>query len=364
MKKLIAFEYAENSYTLSQSTDAISNTKERIIYIDFLRGFAAILVVVLHCISDYIINPALYSSTSWYINIVLNAIVRTAVPIFFMISGYLMLSSDNTKNFKLFYKKRLVHIFIPLIFWNIAYFVYKVFTGYMEFGIGNFLKEFLNYGTQYHLWFLYTLIALYLISPFLKIVIDNCNIKHLLWFLFLTLFSTSIIPFINYFLDINIYLFDPLFNGYVGCFLMGYILGKTKLNNIKILLFNACALICFILSVLTHHFSSSNQSINLVLNSGHSLCHYVLAATLFINARFWIKNNINPVFKKCILLLSNISFGIYLIHAMVLDVVSNHFMIDASPIVCSMYKFCITIIVSSIISYIFGKIKYIKKIVL
>ena len=70
------------------------------------------------------------------------------------------------------------------------------------------------------------------------------------------------------------------------------------------------------------------------------------------------------VFKPIVNVISKYSFGIYLIHAAVIDVVSKHFMIDASPIVSSVYVFGISFVVSFAISFLLGKIKYVRKIVL
>ena len=111
---------------------------KRILYLDFLRSFAIIMVVILHSISDYIVRADLFSTTSWYVNLFLNAFSRTGVPIFFMISGCLILSSDVTANFGEFYKRRLTHITIPLVFWNAAYFISKCVFGYIKFDISLF----------------------------------------------------------------------------------------------------------------------------------------------------------------------------------------------------------------------------------
>ena len=54
----------------------MANSK-RVFYLDFIRSFAIIMVLVLHSISNFISNPQIYGQPSWYIYLVLNAFTRT-----------------------------------------------------------------------------------------------------------------------------------------------------------------------------------------------------------------------------------------------------------------------------------------------
>ena len=336
--------------------------KQRVFYLDFLRSFAIVMVLILHSISPYISRPDLYGTTSWYIYIVLNAFVRTGVPIFFMISGYLLLTSDKCKNFKEFYKKSFIHIGIPLVFWNVAYYIGKCIFNNTNFEITQLLSQFIDCGTEYHLWYLYTLIGIYLIAPFLKILVEHCNVEQLIWLLFLMMFCTTIRPFINTITPIYIYLFDPLFNGYISCFLLGYILGNIKYDYKKIAIFSILGITCFFVSAIGHNILSSSEKINLTFNSGYSLCHYGLAASIFVVSKVLFEKK--AILEKNITNISKLSFGIYLIHVMVMDFIVKYLIIDASPIISSLYIFSITFLISLILSAILSKIKYIKRIVI
>lgn len=335
--------------------------KKRIFYLDIIRSFAIIMVLVLHSINYYITEPFLFKTNSWYINLFLNAFARTGVPLFFMLSGCLALSSDNTKNYKVFYKKVFNRIVIPLIFWNIIYYIYKCIAGYIDFDIKTLLSDFLNCGTEYHLWYLYTLGGIYLIAPFLKILIEHCSIKQLCWLLFLMLFGTTIRPFINTVTPLYIYFSEPLFNGYISCFLMGWLLNQIKISTKVVGLFIVSGLISLIFSAAFHHINSSNDHINLYFNYGYSICHYSLAASLFIVLKAVFREKI--LFGKFITTLSVCSFGIYLTHVIIIDLILNYFMIDASPVFSAFYIFIITFSVSFAVSFFLGKIKYIKNII-
>lgn len=335
------------------------HTKKRIVYLDFLRAFAILMVVLLHSINDYIIEPGLYGTAAWYVLLVTNGFVRTGVPIFLMLSGCLMLSSKGTDDINGFYKKSLTRILIPLVFWNVAYFLYHTWRGYVDFDLAAMLSSMLNCGTEYHLWYMYELIGLYLAAPFLKILVNNCSMKKLSLLLFLMLLCPTVRPFVNTVTPLYIYWFEPLFNGYMSCFLLGYILYKSNSEKqlYKFLTAGALGLVC---SVLINHFNSSHEGINLVANSGYSLCHYAMAAAVFVAAKAMKKIPL----QKAAAALSRYSFGIYLVHVAVLDVIKTRFMIDSSPLVNSVYMFAAGFLVSLAVTVILVKIKYIKKTVM
>lgn len=333
--------------------------KNRILYLDVLRSFAMIMVLLLHSISDYIVRPELYGTVSWYANLCINAFARTGVPIFFMVSGMLMLSSDNTKDIKKFYKKSLIRIGIPLLLWNVIYFIYKCTMGYIAFDIVLLFRCIINNGTEYHLWYLYTLTGIYLLAPFFKKIVDSCSTKEQIWLLFLMLLCTSIRPFVNQITQQYIYLFEPLFNGYIAFFFMGYILSNIKINRRILFSFSVIGLIGFVFSVVFHHIYSSRESIDLIFNYGYSLCHCALAASVFVVIRYVFEKL--TLFSGVASFLSKYSFGVYLVHVLIIDLVLKYLMIDASPIVSSMYIFAFAILLSLAVSFILGKVKYLKK---
>lgn len=336
--------------------------KKRIFYLDFLRSFAIIMVIILHSINGYIVRPELYGKASWYINLALNPFTRTGVPIFLMISGSLILSSDRTKDFGYFYKKIVTRLVVPLVAWNILYFMFRWAMGYTVFDIGTLFASIINQGTEYHLWYLYTLIGIYLIAPFLKILVDNCSQKQQVLFLVLTLLSTTLCPFINATTPLYINLFEPLFNGYISLFVMGYILCNLKSKKSTAIIFSAIGILCFIFSVTYHHLTSSGERIQLYFNNGYSFCHYGLAASVLYIVKFLFEEK--TFMKGISTTLAKYSFGMYLTHVAVIDLVMKFFMIDASPVLSSLYIFVIATFASFAISFVLSKIKYVKKIVL
>ena len=81
--------------------------KQRILYLDFLRCLAIIFVIILHSIMAALENPAFYQHPSWYLCMLVEPFDRTGVPLFFMISGFLLLSSPKTENLWEFYRRNI-----------------------------------------------------------------------------------------------------------------------------------------------------------------------------------------------------------------------------------------------------------------
>ena len=75
------------------------SAKKQIPYLHYLRAVAILMVVALHSITPYISDAAIYGKKSWYVYLFINAVTRGGVPMFLMISGYLMLNDDASRDF-------------------------------------------------------------------------------------------------------------------------------------------------------------------------------------------------------------------------------------------------------------------------
>ena len=78
--------------------------KKRILYLDVLRIFAALMVVMIHVSAQYVNNMS-NNLTDFMIGNVFDSLSRVAVPIFAMISGAVMLDESKQYSTKDFLKK-------------------------------------------------------------------------------------------------------------------------------------------------------------------------------------------------------------------------------------------------------------------
>ena len=209
--------------------------KERVLYLDFLRCLAIFLVIILHSNAPVLVNPDFYQLSSWYLCMLLDPLNRTGVPLFFMISGYLLLSRTSTKDLCKFYKHNIPKLLVPLFAWNIIYFWARSQIFHVEINFKSFVEVLLNQGISYHMWFIYTMLAIYIFCPFLKRLVDGCTQTQLFFLICIILFPTAILPLVAPHLPIEIGLFNLFSLGElqarVGYFLLGYLLGNWDMKK-------------------------------------------------------------------------------------------------------------------------------------
>ncbi len=293
----------------------------RVCYLDFLRILAIFFVIILHAENPFLTNVSLYGSTSWYLCILQNEFNRIGVPLFFMISGYLLLNSDSTLDIASFYRKRFGKLLPPLLVWNLIYAVYYAVQAGTAFRLVEFLKRLINNGNAYHMWFVYTLLGIYLITPFLKRIVDASTFRQQQLLLLIILFPCTIRPFINTVTPAYLYLFDPLMEGYIGYFLLGYLLGTHSFSPKSRILIYLGGAAGFSFGVLGNVFTSGPEACPLPFNMGYSINHYLCAAAVFVLVRSIFQRNQNRLCKleKPLARISDLIFGVYWVHVLILD---------------------------------------------
>ena len=335
--------------------------KQRIYYLDSLRSYAIAFVVMLHCVVPFLTNTSLIGSTTWKLSLFLNAVCRAGVPLFFMVSGFLHLSAEEEGGMFAFYRKKLPRLITPLLAWNLIYYVANTLLFHQEkLHISVFLNHLVNRGSEYHLWFMYTLISIYLIIPFLKTIAKKLPLSHVVILFLIVIFPGTIRTLVNNSLPIYVYLFDPLFEGYIGYFLLGYILGKMDISKMKLYLFSLGIPIGIAYSVVFNYITTTEHVMNLPANGGYAINSYLIAGGIFVIMRYTITSRQSLMSKISGLLATN-SFGVYWVHVMVLSVIIKIW--DATlPLLISMLLwFAITMMISVFISIVLSKVPYIKR---
>jgi len=130
--------------------------------IDILRVISIFAVILIHTTSRTL-ETVHYDlqSTTW--SFILNQISRFAVPLFFLISGFVLeLNSGSFTNYFTYLKKRIHRIIIPYVFWSAVYY-YFVYTHHSA----GFFATLLDGSSSYQLYFIPSLLLLYLIFPLL-----------------------------------------------------------------------------------------------------------------------------------------------------------------------------------------------------
>ena len=162
------------------STAIIEEMQNKEFRLDLIRVTSLLLVIIQHSIDRFIFefpeSPVWSNEWLFIASITLYQIARIAVPMFIMLSGFLLLPQFLDKQNKKenrkpvtttsFYKRRWNRIGIVSLFAFIGYFIWQsVITGEST-SVSTILQQFFFMDTG-HLYFLQILVVLYFITPFL-----------------------------------------------------------------------------------------------------------------------------------------------------------------------------------------------------
>jgi surface polysaccharide O-acyltransferase-like enzyme len=319
-----------------------------------------------------------------------DSLVRWAVPVFVMISGMLHLKSRNNDDFSVerqkIYKK-IIRIICAIAFWTI---IYNTFFPIMKclFKDGNLIEIAIAFRHAlhntifgpgwYHLWYLYLIIGLYLITPILNRFIANAQRKHIeyaliLFFVFGTciqLYNTINIMFdniVSWFPTKDIYFPFPEITGYTGYYIAGYYFSQYDLQNKNRTKLYLGAVISILFTIL----GSSMWSI--YKNEPHGdLYGNILPNTMIISIALFIfiKNvsyrSVFEKYKNKIIFISELTFGIYLVHDLLLQIMSRLGLnsLSFNPLISIPIIAFIVFIIGSIIIIFIKRIPILKKYVI
>lgn len=141
--------------------------KNRKVYYDILRILAILCVIYNHTNKRGYYLYAFESALPLKIFYILMAeFVAIGVPLFFMISGALLLGKEESIGDV--YKKRLLRMLIVLIVFSLIQFIHQVYIGEMQATIGSFFNNIITKSMVPSYWFLYAYLAYLIILPLLR----------------------------------------------------------------------------------------------------------------------------------------------------------------------------------------------------
>ena len=131
------------------------NERKRSTYLDLIKAFAIVLVVLGHCI-QYGSGYEYFESEAFYGNVIFKGIYSFHMPLFALISGYLFFYTVSNKNFMSVVKKEISSIILPVFSWSVSY--YLIFRGrtLLDVGLFAFLKNLLKFCLS-DIWFLWAI---------------------------------------------------------------------------------------------------------------------------------------------------------------------------------------------------------------
>lgn len=317
-------------------------------HIDNLRVLATLAVVLLHvtvvCYNFYCSQEPIIGTIFNCINVV----CRFSVPLFVMITGFLLLQPSKVINYKDCVCKYAWRILVILLVVGTLYAWLELAFSYKTYSLSLLSDAFMNVfmGNLWdHMWYLYMLIGLYLILPMVKSAVSSLSTNELDILLIILFIFTLLIPSLQSYGLPNVGFDIPIKYPFLFYLLLGYRCSITRpeLPHLPILIFIMCVIIISFLIVQNQ--SIAHWSVNHVNYTSPLIA--LLACSLFL-----IKSN----HKRQILLvqrigrvISKFSFGIYIFHPFWMNVLCKA--LHLNPMcygVLSVVTFFMIIIVLSI----------------
>lgn len=294
---------------------------KRIVYYDLLNIAACFCVICLHC---NVMVHTYVPGENWMAALFVEVVCYWAVPIFFMLSGANLMRFRDRYDVPTFFKKRFVKILIPFLAWSTIIYVVRhgIEANSPTFGIGEFLLLIPTNGIEAVYWFFFPLFAVYLAMPVLSLLADHK--RTLTYAVAVAFILQSLCPLIAGLFDLpwNTDLSLPVAGGYVIYALTGYLLATTNISRKLRFALYGLGIASFALRYFYTLFGSVETG---VLDA--SLFNYMLPTALFpaVAVFLWFKHHdwkrMPNLERKASVIarISSCSFGIYLIHKLILD---------------------------------------------
>lgn len=298
--------------------------EKRLLYIDVLKVISVFAMILLHVASSNFYAVEV-TSIKWQIFNFYDSLVRFCVPVFVMCSGVFFLDNVKDITIRKIFAKYILRIAITFICWSLAYVLFGIYIkcisgdDMMYLSMKRYIEQLLT--GHYHMWFLYTIIGLYLIAPILRLITKDKKLtEYFLLLAFIFCFFVNTITIIPQAKEIYSIFGSKLnivfFNGYTSYFVLGYYLHNNELNKRMRGLIYTLGAFSVIFTIV------GNSLISLVENSASTklydnlLLNILFASmAIFLFIKQLIEKKVHSErFVSIITIISKFSFAIYLVH--------------------------------------------------
>lgn len=317
--------------------------KQRVLYLDFVRVLACLMVVVQHSPMADVVSSVLLSASGF--------LTYPCCPLFFMVSGALLLPMEACST-DTFIRRRLSKVLWPTLVWTLLYLGMRIAKGEV-FTLANVLSIPFSAQGCGILWFMYVMIGLYLMTPVISPWLRSAGKRDVELFLILwgvTLLYSHIEGYLQIASGYNNMLY--YFGGYLGYFVLGYYLHR----HVKVGRAESYAVVLMLLFPIALYGFLKYMGIEFSFSAYTSILTASMATAWFILIRKVCERFSLAVERLPFLVtISNLSFGIYLMHFMVMWVawtICSRLNIVSLPqiIVTSIITFALSCFISWIIS--------------
>lgn len=292
--------------TNNNEAKGLRDSKERISQFSYIKTVACFAIVLLHCFN----NARVYHMESLTDGQITTAFAACAslmwaVPCFLMVTGALLLDRERVIPPAKLFGKYIARMLIALVLFTAIFTVIRHDPSAGTSIFSEFTEGLLFNHCMAYLWYLYMMLAIYLLMPLFKAIVNKATDRQLAILLAVLLIVCSLLPLASY-LGADAALYIPTWIVYGAYLLMGFLLYR---HNMDWRIAAVVLVICTIaLPLITFRLTGTDiDPAN--LTAYNSPLVVMLSAAVF-SLMLRIKRKAGSLIEN----IDRCSFGIYLIH--------------------------------------------------
>ncbi|MBR0482897.1 acyltransferase family protein [Candidatus Saccharibacteria bacterium] len=337
--------------------------KKKTLWITVANVLACFSVVVLHCNSVFwrYENTPLWKSAN-----LVETFFYFAVPVFFMLSGATLLDYRERYDTKTFIKKRFIETVVPYLCWSLFAFVWA--TYYMKFlpyeGLRATISNILTNSYNGIYWFFPALFSVYLSIPLLSAVKKGIRLRVFSYVAVVAFLTISLLPTL---LNLAHIKFSnefklPIAGGYILYALLGYIVANVDFSKKQRGIIYATSIMGWLIHFIgTDVLSGIAGELSATLKGYLNFPAVMQAVGVIVFIKYFPWEKYLKKGTEVLNLLASCTFGVYLIHRYVLDVIYRQAGFDMADIRWRIFGPFGVFFLCFGISYLLSKIPLLKR---
>lgn len=321
--------------------------------LDLLRIIALFYVVCIHINARLVGQFQVFDfgwigTKVWY--------MTWCVPAFIMISGRFFLDLNKKITIYNIYTKYIKRIVIAFVFWTTIYEIFDAIIGRIKLNIFGHINNAISGNSSSHFWFVFTIVGLYMIVPFLRTIAAS---KELCEYYFLLYFFVQIarcflqpLPILGGLISIGFEKSNFYFVfGYSAYFLYGYYAKRYSFSKKTEILIYIMGILSFIVSFAGNAYIALTAS-----GDAEFFTRYTAPTTVLYSIAvytFFVKRVSKHIFREkeveLLKIFTMYGFGMYLVHYMVVWMLPVQ-LLQFAPIISIPVSAIVTLLISLVVS--------------
>ncbi len=360
-----------------------TDKKEKYIYLEVLRIIAIFFVIFNHTQYKgfFLFASMPIGSFKFWLYMFISVFCKFAVPVFFAISGALLLDEKKEITIKDIYVKRIPRYLMLLIIYSLFYYVHYLVKYAYSPDWHHFFELLYSSKVEYHLLFLYQYIAFLMILPFLKSLVKSLSDRSFIYLFILSIIINGILPILEFYLFNGVLSLNDALKllGFLSTIVvypsLGYYMhhritrehAKTVLRILWPINLFSIVIVCMATykrGILNNGFSDVSSQLFYPCFNEINCC------TIFLTTKYLIvSKQFLPRIQFAVLSLSKCTLGIYLLHPWVKDQAFFNIwlafllQLHINPMLSIFFMCFVIMITTYAIVYIISKVPFLKKIV-